>query len=226
MVQKCQMDKAKKCELHDVNFRINFKRLQRKRHMFKNYLKIALRNVRRQKAYAFINIAGLAMGMACCILIVSFIATELSYDRFHKNSNRIYRLGIDASLGGNQIVDISPVAGLTKLRHLTVNHNQIMDISPIAGLTNLRWLMIGTNQIVDVSDEFGLDAEIWNIENPRIEAEEHYYEPDMEHLPELGFKPTYTLDDELKITIPKLMEYKERIEEKRDRIKPTIYWSK
>ncbi|MGD2246065.1 MAG: ABC transporter permease, partial [Candidatus Aminicenantes bacterium] len=71
--------------------------------MFKNYLKIALRNVRRQKAYAFINIAGLAMGMACCILIVSFIATELSYDRFHKNSTRIYRLGLDASLGGNQI---------------------------------------------------------------------------------------------------------------------------
>jgi putative ABC transport system permease protein len=71
--------------------------------MFKNYLKIALRNVRRQKAYAFINIAGLAMGMACCILIVSFISTELSYDRFHKNANQIYRLGIDASLGGNQI---------------------------------------------------------------------------------------------------------------------------
>ena len=72
--------------------------------MFKNYLKIALRSVRRQKAYAFINIAGLALGMACCILIVSFIATELSYDRFHKNANRIYRLGIDASLGGNQIL--------------------------------------------------------------------------------------------------------------------------
>ena len=71
--------------------------------MFRNYLKIAFRNVKRHKAYAFINIAGLAIGMACCILIISFIATELSYDRFHKNSDRIYRLCLDANLGGNQI---------------------------------------------------------------------------------------------------------------------------
>jgi len=71
--------------------------------MFRNYLKIAFRNVKRHKGYAFINIAGLAIGMACCILIISFIATELSYDRFHKNSDRIYRLCLDANLGGNQI---------------------------------------------------------------------------------------------------------------------------
>jgi len=80
--------------------------------------------------------------------------------------------------------------------------------------------------VVKVSKEDGIDAEIWNIENPRIEPEEHYYNPDMEHLPALGFKPTNSLDDELRITIPKLMEYKERIEVKRDCIKPTIYWSK
>lgn len=72
--------------------------------MFNNYLKIAFRNVKKHKAYAFINIAGLAIGMACCILIISFITTELSYDRYHKNSDRIYRLGLDATLGGNQIL--------------------------------------------------------------------------------------------------------------------------
>jgi len=80
--------------------------------------------------------------------------------------------------------------------------------------------------VVKVSGESGIDAEIWNIENPRLEAEEHYYNPDREHLPRLGFKPTYSLDDELRITVPKLVEYRDRIEAKRERIKPTIYWSK
>lgn len=78
--------------------------------------------------------------------------------------------------------------------------------------------------VVKVAGEFGINAEIWNIENPRMEAEEHYYNPDCNHLRELGFKPTYTLDDELRITIPKLMEHRKRIEEKSDHIMPTIKW--
>jgi len=78
--------------------------------------------------------------------------------------------------------------------------------------------------VVDVSAEFDIKANVWNIDNPRVEAEEHYYNPDMEHLPNLGFRPTMSLDDELKITIPELMKYKSRIEEKRDRIKPTVNW--
>ena len=78
--------------------------------------------------------------------------------------------------------------------------------------------------VVKVAGESGIEAKIWNIENPRIELEEHYYNPDMELLPKLGFKPTNTLDDELRMTIPKLMQYKERIEAKRDRIMPTIRW--
>ena len=45
-------------------------------------------------------------------------------------------------------------------------------------------------------------------------------------LPNLGFKPTNTLGDELRITIPKLMQFKDRIEAKRDRLLPTIYWTK
>jgi len=60
--------------------------------MFKNYLKTTWRNITRHKGYSFINIAGLALGMACCIAIASYIQFELSFDRFHKNGNRIYRL--------------------------------------------------------------------------------------------------------------------------------------
>jgi putative ABC transport system permease protein len=60
--------------------------------MIKNYLKIALRNIRRHKGYSFINIAGLAIGMACCILILLWVQDELSYDRFHGNASDIYRV--------------------------------------------------------------------------------------------------------------------------------------
>jgi putative ABC transport system permease protein len=63
--------------------------------MVKNYFKIALRNFRRQKLYSLINIGGLAIGMACTFLILSWVQNELSYDRFHKNKNEIYRVIFD-----------------------------------------------------------------------------------------------------------------------------------
>jgi ABC-type antimicrobial peptide transport system permease subunit len=63
--------------------------------MFKNYIKIALRNIKRQKGYSFINIAGLAIGMACCILILLWVRHEVSYNRFHENADDIYRVYSD-----------------------------------------------------------------------------------------------------------------------------------
>lgn len=68
--------------------------------MLKNYLKITLRNIKRNKAFSFINIAGLAIGMACCILIVNYIVFEGSYDRFHENADNIYRLNTLLEIGG------------------------------------------------------------------------------------------------------------------------------
>ena len=60
--------------------------------MLKNYLKIAFRNIIRQKGYSFINIAGLAAGIACCMLIMLYVQDELSYDRYHEKIDQIYRL--------------------------------------------------------------------------------------------------------------------------------------
>ncbi len=59
--------------------------------MFKNYLKTALRIVKKHKSFSFINIAGLAVGMACCVLILMWVQDELSYDRFHANHKQLYR---------------------------------------------------------------------------------------------------------------------------------------
>ena len=69
--------------------------------MFKNYLKIALRNLRRHKGYTFINIAGLTVGMACCAVILLFIWQELRYDRFHQKAERIYRMTMSNTHDGN-----------------------------------------------------------------------------------------------------------------------------
>jgi putative ABC transport system permease protein len=60
--------------------------------MLQNYCKIAVRNLLKYKAYSFINIAGLAIGIAVSLLILLFVRDELSYDRYHQNRERIYRL--------------------------------------------------------------------------------------------------------------------------------------
>ncbi len=63
--------------------------------MLKNYLKIALRNLRKHKGYSMINITGLAVGLAYCLLIFLYVQDELSYDRYHEKADRIYRLVSD-----------------------------------------------------------------------------------------------------------------------------------
>jgi putative ABC transport system permease protein len=58
-----------------------------------NYLKIGLRKIKRQKIYSFINIFGLAVGLACCAIIILYVTNELTYDNFHPDVDRIYRIG-------------------------------------------------------------------------------------------------------------------------------------
>jgi len=60
--------------------------------MIKNYLKIALRTIRRHPSYSLLNISGLALGMASALLILLYVQDELSFDRYHDNSDRIYRI--------------------------------------------------------------------------------------------------------------------------------------
>jgi len=63
--------------------------------MLKNYLKVTLRNLRRNQVYSFITISGLAIGMACCIVIMLYVQHELSYDKFHENADNIYRIAAE-----------------------------------------------------------------------------------------------------------------------------------
>lgn len=67
--------------------------------MIKNYCITAWRNLWRQKGYSLINILGLAVGMACCLLMLLYVNHELSFDRFHPDADRIYRLNVSAKMG-------------------------------------------------------------------------------------------------------------------------------
>ncbi|MFI5159862.1 MAG: ABC transporter permease [Sphingobacteriales bacterium] len=71
--------------------------------MIKNYFKIAWRNLVRQRLYSIINISGLAVGLAVCMLIMLYVAHEHSYDRFHKNGDRIYTLHASIKIGGQAL---------------------------------------------------------------------------------------------------------------------------
>ena len=70
--------------------------------MFRNYITVALRNIRKHKGFSLINIAGLAIGIASCLLILLFVQSELSYDRFNEKAERIYRVGFTFHVGTNQ----------------------------------------------------------------------------------------------------------------------------
>jgi len=81
--------------------------------MFKNYLKIALRNFLKHKGFSFINIFGLAIGVACCLIIVLFVLDEISFDRHHEKADQIYRVGLKAYINNNAfngVVTCAPMA--------------------------------------------------------------------------------------------------------------------
>ena len=71
--------------------------------MIKNYIKIAWRNLLKNKGFTFINIIGLSLGIGCFIIISMFVVDEVSYDRFHEKADRIYRIHSDISFGGTDL---------------------------------------------------------------------------------------------------------------------------
>jgi len=77
--------------------------------LFKNYLKIAFRNIQRHKGYSFINIFGLAIGLTCCLLILLWVQDELSYDKFHQHAENIYRIEQEQNYSGRLYhVNVTP----------------------------------------------------------------------------------------------------------------------
>ncbi|MEN8155234.1 MAG: ABC transporter permease, partial [Acidobacteriota bacterium] len=81
--------------------------------MIKNYIKSAFKNIRKQKGFSLINVMGLGVGIASCVLIFLWINNQLSYDQFHKNSENLY--GLSFNDGGSNMA--SPVSGYLKKKY-------------------------------------------------------------------------------------------------------------
>jgi UDP-sulfoquinovose synthase len=79
-------------------------------------------------------------------------------------------------------------------------------------------------KVKQVGDKLGLSVDLEHIEDPRIEAEEHYYNPDCENLRRLGFKPTHEIEEELEIMLQDLVRHKDRVLAKKESIMPRPYW--
>src|SRR5215467_2603380 len=102
--------------------------------MFKNYFKIAWRNLWKNKIFSAINIIGLAIGMAACLLILQYVSFELSYDQFNKNAADIYRVYNDRYQNGKLIQHGTiTYSGIGKAMHddypEVVNHSRVEPFS-------------------------------------------------------------------------------------------------
>ncbi len=75
-----------------------------------------------------------------------------------------------------------------------------------------------------MANKLGVKVEVRNVDNPRIELEEHYYNPDHQRLRDLGYRPTHDIETEIEIILKDLMKYKHRIEARAHALMPDIRW--
>jgi putative ABC transport system permease protein len=93
--------------------------------MLKNYFKIALRNLRKNKVYSIITIFGLSIGLACSMLMLVFVYYEFSYDRFNEKAGQIYRLGREISSAEGEIRE--PLSSAPTAAVLKQNYPEVID---------------------------------------------------------------------------------------------------
>ncbi|MGL6268781.1 MAG: ABC transporter permease, partial [Chitinophagaceae bacterium] len=80
--------------------------------MLRNYILVAIRNLKRNKVYSFINITGLSIGLACCMLIVLYLMDEVSFDKFHQKGDQIFRLTRDEYLPDGKVFSTDGNTGM------------------------------------------------------------------------------------------------------------------
>lgn len=118
--------------------------------MIKNYFKIAFRNLLKHKVYATINVAGLAAGIAACLLIFTVVSYELSYDRFQKNYDRICRVVTDTKSGDGSYQQ-NPGIPAPALEALKTDFPQFEKIVPVDATGGNQFTILGNNPNSDVA---------------------------------------------------------------------------
>ncbi len=126
--------------------------------MFKNYIKIAVRNLLRNKLYSGINILGLAIGLACFIIIGLWIQDELSYDKDFKNADRIYRVANDLVTNGVP----SPMAAADP-RIADFVRDEYPEVEAIARILNVPTLLTNNNKSIYETKTFCADTTFFKI---------------------------------------------------------------
>ena len=108
--------------------------------MLKNYFKVAVRNITRYKFYSAINLLGMTIGLTACLVIILYVADELSYDKFNRNGERIYQVGLHAKIGGQEVrvANTCPPMGLALAAEVPEVESS-MRIGPYYGEPSIRY---------------------------------------------------------------------------------------
>jgi putative ABC transport system permease protein len=130
--------------------------------MFRNYFKVAFRNLWKNRGFSFINIFGLATGIACSLLIFLFVSDELSYDRFNKHTDSVYRIVKDfVNDDGSLIPDATTPAALAPAMQ--------REMPEVASITRIRpnWggsylIKYGNKKIIE-EKLFGVDSSFFDV---------------------------------------------------------------
>lgn len=127
--------------------------------MFKNYLKIAWRNLKKNKAFSAINISGLAIGLSCFLLIALYVADELSFDRYNSNAENIYRVNCDLTFNGSTLR--LPVASDMLGSTLKKDYPQVKEFTRIFA-SGSKQIKLGNN-FINQSGVPHVDSTFFNV---------------------------------------------------------------
>ena len=128
--------------------------------MLKNYFKIAVRNLWKNKGYSAINIFGLAIGLCTCLLIALYITDELGYDRFYKNADRIFRINTDVRMGGANVhmAQTSDMMG----QLLKKDYPQVEEYTRLYSNEGNKFIKKG-NEFIDEKNVANADSTFFNV---------------------------------------------------------------
>jgi putative ABC transport system permease protein len=123
--------------------------------MLKNYMKIAFRNMKRYKGFSFINIFGLAIGLSCSFLVFTYVFDELSYDRFHQDADRIYRIIINIKTKDSEDRGLLTSYILAKtLRESFPEKFQVSQVKLRESIVTINSTSFGNERIIGADNSF------------------------------------------------------------------------
>lgn len=129
--------------------------------MLKNYFRIAFRNLTRTKVYSFINIFGLSLGVACCLLLALYVHDEFTYDRHHQRLNDLYRIDtqFEGVIGFDKLGSISPPIAMTLKDELPEIEEAARVVSPF---TSQNLIQYEENKFYE-SDAYLADSTLFDV---------------------------------------------------------------